>query len=77
MGGGTIERVKKTSKEKSSPIPNVTSKKTTKQTFYMLSLIGGLNDRPDLVVFTALVGVLLTGGPSCCDGKDDGVVSSF
>ena len=66
----------KTSKEKSSPIPNVTSIKT-KQTFYRLSLIGGLTTHPDLVVFTASVGVLLTGGPSCCEGKDDGVVSSF
>ena len=74
--GGTIERVKKTSKEKSSPIPNVTSKKQQNKRF-ICCLIGGLTNRPDLVVFTALVGVLLTGGPSCCDGKDDGVVSSF
>ena len=67
----------KTSKEKSNPIPNVTSIKKTKETFYRLSLIGGLTTRPDLVVSTESVGVLLSGDPSCCDGKDDGVVSSF
>ena len=65
-----------TSKDKSSPIPNFTSIKT-KQTFYRLNLIGSLTTRPDLVVFTASVGVLLTEDPSCCDDKDDGVVSSF
>ena len=40
-------------------------------------MIGGLTTRPDLVVLTSSVGVLLSGDPYCGDGKDDGSVSSL
>ena len=70
--------MKTLSKEKSSPIPSLTShlSKQNKKC-YRLRLIGGLTIRPYPVVLTSSVGVLLSRDPSCGDGKDGGVVSSF
>ena len=68
--------MKTSSKEKSSPTLSDASIKTKKKTCYRLILIGGLTTRPDLVVLTSSVGVLLSGDPHCCDGKDDGVIST-
>ena len=44
------------------------------KTCYRLKVIDGLTTRPDLVVLTSSVGVLLW-DPYCDNGKDDGVVS--
>ena len=70
--------MKTLSKEKASPIPQLTShlSKQNKKCF-RLRLIGGLTSRPDPVVLTSSVGVLLSEDPSCGGGKDGGVVSSF
>ena len=40
-------------------------------------MIAGLTTRPDLVVLTSSVGVLLSGDPYRGDSRDDGVVSSL
>ena len=70
--------MKTLSKEKSSPIPLLTSHRSKQnKKCYRLRLIGGLTARLDLVVLTSSVGILLSGDPYCSDGKDDGVVSSL
>ena len=77
---GTIKRVYENlikGKVKSYSLINVTFIKKKNKKCYRLRFIGGLTTRPDPVVLTSSVGVLLSGDPSYGDGKDGGVVSSF
>mgnify|MGYP000500715003 CR=1 FL=1 len=78
MGDTIIKRVNENlikGKVKSDSLTSDLSK--LNKTCYRLRLIDGLTTRPDLVVLTTTVGVLLSGDPYCGDGKDDGAVSSF